>query len=82
MRCLMIAILMAGVTITAAIMMMLVWFVDQVSDFIVTIIRHAKNCYVSLDKLLAPVENVTVTNVGTTSVTVQWDVSVNLSGLG
>ena len=38
--------------------------------------------YVSLDKLFAPVENVTVTNVGTTSVTVQWDVSVNLSGLG
>ena len=78
----MIAILMAGVTITAAIMMMLVWFVDQVSDFIVTIVRHANNCYVSLDELFAPVENVTLTNVGATSITVQWNVSVNLSGLG
>ena len=36
----------------------------------------------SLDELFAPVENVTVTNVGPTSLTVQWDVSVNLSGLG
>ena len=78
----MIVTLMAGVTITAVIMMMLVWFVDQVSDFIVTIIRHANNSYVSLDELFAPVENVTLTNVGATSVTVQWDVSVNLSGLG
>ena len=78
----MIVTLMAGVTITAVIMMMLVWFVDQVSDFIVTIVRHANNCYVSLDELFAPVENVTLTNVGATSLTVQWNVSVNLSGLG
>ena len=30
----------------------------------------------------APVENVTVTNVGPTSFTVQWNVSINLRGLG
>ena len=31
---------------------------------------------------LGPLENVTVTNVGSTFFTVQWNVSINIRGLG
>ena len=76
----MITISTAGVhvTITAAIMMILVWFVVQVSD-LNKIVLNLSNEYAHalfiLDEPFPPVENVTVTNVGPTYLTVHWEVS-------
>ena len=74
----MIAISTAGVTITAAIMMILVWFVVQVSD-LNKIVLNLSNEYAHalfiLDEPFSPVENVTVMNVGPTYLTIHWEVS-------
>ena len=76
-------ILMAGVSITAATVMTLVWFVDPVSDFNIIVCSYINyHIFFVLDEQFPPVQNVTVTDIGPTTFTVRWNVSVNSSGMG
>ena len=80
----MIVILMAGVSITVTITTMLVWFATPVSDSGYTEIRSVGHIvfFLAESVLLAPVENVTATNVGSTSFTVRWNVSLQFQQVG
>ena len=79
MRCLKIVTLTAGVSITAAITVMLVWFAVPVSDFNYSYhVCIQSLLFCRLDEVYPPVENVTVTNVGPTFFTIRWNVSAKI----